>query len=243
MIVKLKRLIDRLRYGREEERKRKRAEKEKRRQQKFHSERWYRDERLARRHYDSYEDYVRHQSAKLERVRHRLKETEAEDFREFQRRFSLCDPLKPSRSVLCLGARLGTEVKALHSLGYFAVGVDLNPGPENPYVLPGDFHALVFADASVDAVYTNAFDHAFEPERVLAEVVRVLRPGGVFVMDQLAGFQEGFIPGEYESFHWKDRDTLNELVRRHTGFVLLGERDLGRHRRDRWYQVVFRKPA
>ncbi len=178
MIVKLKRLINRLRYGREAERKRKRAEKEKRRQQKFHSERWYRDERLARRHYDSYEDCVRHQSAKLERVLHRLKETEADDFREFQRRFSLCDALKPARSVLCLGPRLGTEVKALHSLGYFAVGIDLNPGHDNPYVLPGDFHALVFADASVDAVYTNAFDHAFEPERVLAEVVRVLRPGG-----------------------------------------------------------------
>ncbi len=242
--MKLNKIVDWLRYGsKKEAKKHRRAEKEKRRREKFQSERWHRDERLARRHYDSYEDYVRHQSAKLEQIFHRLKETEREDFEEFRRRFSLCGALADSRSVLCLGARMGTEVKALHALGYFAVGIDLNPGPDNPYVLPGDFHALVFPDHSVDAVYTNAFDHAFEPERILAEVVRVLRPGGLFIMDQLAGFQEGFIPGEYESFHWKDREALNELVQRHTGFVLISETDLGRHRRDHWYQVVFRKPA
>ena len=49
--------------------------------------------------------------------------------------------------MLCLGARLGTEVRALHNLGYFAIGIDLNPGVDNPYVLMGDFHKLVFPTA------------------------------------------------------------------------------------------------
>ena len=52
--------------------------------------------------------------------------------------------------------------------GAFAVGIDLNPGRDNRWVVIGDFHALQYADASVDVVYTNSFDHVFELERVLA---------------------------------------------------------------------------
>lgn len=33
-------------------------------------------------------------------------------------------------SVLCLAARVGTEVKAFLDLGCFAMGIDLNPGLE-----------------------------------------------------------------------------------------------------------------
>ena len=53
-------------------------------------------------------------------------------------------------SVLCLGARLGGEVRAFTAMGALSIGIDLNPGPNNAYVLPGDFHHLQFAQSVFD---------------------------------------------------------------------------------------------
>ena len=136
------------------------------------SDLWERRDGFAARRYESYDAYLKHQAFKLGTVGERLEETEAEDFQEFKRRFEGCAPLRSARSVLCLGARLGTEVKALHALGLFAVGIDLNPGERNALVLVGDFHELVFPDGSIDAVYTNALDHVFDLSRVVGEVRR-----------------------------------------------------------------------
>ena len=41
------------------------------------------------------------------------------------------------RSVLCLAARQGSEVRAFIDSGAFAVGIDLNPGPRNRFVVVG----------------------------------------------------------------------------------------------------------
>ena len=163
------------------------------------------------------------------------------DLAEFIRRFAGCEVLKQAKSVLCLGARLGTEVKALHQLGYFAVGVDLNPGADNSFVLPGDFHHLVFADESIDAVYTNALDHAFDLSRVIGERGRVLRPGGLVIIDLLRGYEEGFVPGEFEAFHWARADGLIDRIIAIGRFEQLSARNLGYHRRDEWLQRVLRK--
>jgi SAM-dependent methyltransferase len=225
-------------------RERKRAEKEKERRTRFYEAGlWEHSEDAARRRYASYDEYVEHQAAKLDKIAHRLREREEEDFAEFRRRFASCTALQGARSVLCLGARLGTEVRALLDLGYFAIGIDLNPGPNNPYVLSGDFHQIVFADDSIDAVYTNALDHVFTLEKVVGEVGRVLRPGGIFVADLVFGFEDGFIPGEYESAMWRDHDVLIEKIRKVGLFSVDEVRDLGRMRRDRWTQVVFRRSA
>ena len=95
-----------------------------------------------------------------------------------------------------LGARLGTEVRALMELGHLAVGVDLNPGAANQYVLHGDFHHLVFPDRSFSAVYTNTLDHVFDLPRLVDEIRRVLVPGGVLIADVVPGFDEGHLPGD-----------------------------------------------
>lgn len=240
----LKKVYKFLRYGiGPGAREKKWAKKAEARKVAFESERWGHNEDLAKRSYSSYSEYVEHQSDKLDKVVHRLRETEAEDFEHFKRRFQDCIPLKEARSVLCLGARLGTEVKALHSLGYFAVGIDLNPGPENAYVLPGDFHKVVFPDGSVDVIYTNALDHVFDLGKVVTEVARLLRPNGLFIVDMLPGFEEGFVPGAYEATYWRTSTILIDKLCGLGGFTIEEQRDLGQIRRDRWMQVVFRKPA
>jgi SAM-dependent methyltransferase len=239
----LKRLLHIARYGvGPEARARKQADKRRRKAERFGSaERWQQDSGFVRRRYDSYEDYVQHQASKLDGVIDRLRETDEEVFRDFQERFAGCAALAGMRSVLCLGARLGTEVRALHALGHFAVGIDLNPGPENRYVLPGDFHGLVFPAGSVDAVYSNALDHVFDLDRMVSEVARVIRPGGVFLAEFEVGFEEGHVPGDFEATHWKDSQLLIERIRDAAGLAVETVTELGQTRRGRRRLVVFRK--
>jgi SAM-dependent methyltransferase len=241
----LKRLSNISKYGLgAEARARKQADKEQQRRERFDDDSlWEHGETGARRKYASYDAYLEHQASKLDKIAPRLREKEDEDFAEFRRRFATCAALAGARSVLCLGARLGTEVRALHALGYFAVGIDLNPGEGNPYVLPGDFHRIVFADGSVDAIYTNALDHVFSLEDLVGEVRRLLRPGGIFVADLELGSEEGFVPGEYEAVMWRDHGRLIDQIKNLGQFEVEETRDLGRTRRDQWTQVVFRKPA
>jgi SAM-dependent methyltransferase len=240
-----RRVFNLARYGiGPEARQRKKADKVRKRDARFsENERWQRGEHQAKRSYASYDEYVTHQASKLEKVVHRLRETEDADYAEFRRRFEGCAALRDARSVLCLGARLGTEVRALHALGHFAVGIDLNPGEANPYVLPGDFHSIVFPDGSLDAVYTNALDHVFDLDKVVGEVRRLLRPDGMLVVDLVQGYEEGFVPGEFEATIWRDRGGFIERIRELSGFSIDEMRDLGHTRRDLWTQVVFRKPA
>ncbi|HET6469004.1 MAG TPA: class I SAM-dependent methyltransferase, partial [Geminicoccaceae bacterium] len=215
----VRRLTNLARFGiGERAREKKRLLKAELRQKVFESELWDKTETFAHRQYGSYDEYLAHQSSKLAQISERLHETEAEDLAEFERRFGGCAALQGMRNVLCLGARLGTEVRALHKLGLFAVGIDLNPGPENPYVLVGDFHALVFPTGSVDVVYTNVLDHAFDLEKLTAEIRRVLHPNGVFLADVLAGYDEGFTPGEFEAMHWRSIETLAGQICRVGGF-------------------------
>jgi SAM-dependent methyltransferase len=240
----VKRLSNLARFGfGEQAREKKRLLKAELRQQVFESELWDKSEAFANRQYGSYDEYLAHQSSKLAQISERLHETEAEDLAEFERRFEGCAELAGRRNVLCLGARLGTEVRALHKLGLFAVGIDLNPGIDNPYVLMGDFHALVFPTGSVDVVYTNALDHVFDLAKLTAEIRRVLHPDGIFLADVLAGYEEGFTPGEFEAMHWRSIDTLAEEICAGGGFYLASRRELGQIRRDRWTQTVFKKRA
>jgi SAM-dependent methyltransferase len=200
------------------------------------------EDQLTRRRYASYQEYLDHQAAKLEEVSDRLEETAEVDLAEFKRRFASCEALRPDSRVLCLGARRGTEVEAFLQLGHFAVGIDLNPGEGNRFVLFGDFHNLQFPDHSLDVVYTNVLDHVFDLERALAEVTRVLKPDGMLLAEILPGFEEGFTPGRFEATHWPRLDVLIDRMTSVSALQRESVRDLGRHRRDQWFQVIMRNP-
>jgi SAM-dependent methyltransferase len=96
------------------------------------------------------------------------------------------------RAVLDLACGAGRHTAALRRRGYRALGVDLSltlltQRPELPRVA-GDMRSLPFAEATFDWVlnFFTSFGY-FESERenfrILEEMVRVLRPGGRFLID------------------------------------------------------------
>lgn len=171
-------------------------------------DRWNDKQAFQNRSYDTYEAYLEHQKAKLET--HDFGQYDAEFRKALRERLAALDLDWKGRNVLCLAARIGSEVKAFLDLGAFAIGIDLNPGKENHYVVHGDFHNLQFAPGSVDVAYTNSLDHAFDVERIANEVVKVLKPAGLFIVEASRGQDDGVKPGFFESFFWKN---LDELIR------------------------------
>ena len=83
-------------------------------------------------------------------------------FADFSRRLTNKDALVgvgPGKSILCVGARLGGEVRAFTRLGALAVGIDFMPGFRNAWSLWGDATRIQFADGVYDYVYCNIIDH------------------------------------------------------------------------------------
>lgn len=175
------------------------------------------------RDYSSYEEYVVHQSQKFNEGLKIKGGFDNKDILEYRKRFyrrfrHLPSFLNKASRVLCLGARQGTEVEVLRDMGYrYAVGLDLNPGPENPYVSIGDFMALEYPDESVDMIYSNCVDHAYDLPRFFQEHSRVLKPGGYAIYDiGISG--QGF--GAFEATGWESEESVFLLMLKYFTKVL-----------------------
>lgn len=163
---------------------------------------------LKRKKYKNYQEYLVHQKSKLDKINATwLPEQDAKYYEVLRERLSQ-DQLSPGSNVLCLAARTGVEVKAFIDSGFFALGIDLNPGKENKYVVVGDFHYLQFADRSVDVVYTNSLDHALDIDAIAKEVSRVLVSGGTLILEIMKGEDAGVLPRYYEAASWKSTDVV-----------------------------------
>lgn len=100
--------------------------------------------------------------------------------------------------VVDVGCGGGLVAEALARRGYRVTGVDLNPGAiaaarrhaerggvEVEY-LTGSAYRLPSGDASADAVIaSDVLEHLHDLDTALAEIARVLRPGGVFAFDTI----------------------------------------------------------
>lgn len=178
-------------------------------------EQWEGDGTFEHRRYPDYATYVEHQKTKFSAFRSKSIIRHDQRFHAAltERLAELREELR-GRSVLCLAARQGSEVRSFIDQGAFAVGIDLNPGPANRYVVVGDFHELQYADNSVDVVYTNSLDHAFDLDRILSEVRRVLRPHGMLIVEANVGGEgdPALQRGPYEALVWAGADALLQAL-------------------------------
>lgn len=134
---------------------------------------------LVSRAYPSYAEYSRLQGRKASRKRGALLANLAADTARFEQVFRAAKARLAPGPVLCLGARTGAESIAAARAGYAgSVGIDLHP--VGPTVMQADWHELPFANAAFPNAYTNSLDHCLYLDRLAAEVLRVLTPGGRF---------------------------------------------------------------
>ncbi len=117
----------------------------------------------------------------------------------------LAAALPPGGAVVDLGCGPGWETAALARRGLRALGLDLTrdfvafAAREHPAAgcVQGDFLALPFADGALDGAWACSSLVHLPSARVddaLAEIRRVLRPGGAFFASMQAGATEGEIP-------------------------------------------------
>lgn len=185
------------------------------------------DAKIERKIYKDYNEYISHQGAKLNNMD--LTDYDEKYYKILNERLkSLAEKniVKQGAVVLCLAARIGTEVRSFINYGCFAVGIDLNPGKENKYVLHGDFHNIQFPDNSADIIFSNSVDHALDLSRLAFEIKRVLKPGGHTILEIGKGTDEEGKFGYYEASIWqKIDDCLDSFIK--SGFILIERHDFG----------------
>ena len=128
-------------------------------------------------------------------------------------------PVEAGDRVLDLGTGSGYVLRALRETADIERGYGLDASSEmlrnaRSYTddsqigyLRGDFDALPFATASLDHVISmEAFYYARDPEHTLAEINRVLQPGGTFYC-AVNYFEESV-----HSHHWQENISI-EMTR------------------------------
>jgi len=174
---------------------------------------------VKRRPYADRRDYIENQRGAFQKRQKAIRRFD-EDVDRFQKNFGEIPLLCGERlHILCLGARTGAEVMAMRNLDNLAYGFDLEPvanGYTMKYMYKGDFHDLQqFANKEFDVVYTNSYDHVYDLDKALKEVKRVLKPEGTFILECVAGYEEGGCPGDHEAMYWRTaEDFVVEVERR-----------------------------
>jgi SAM-dependent methyltransferase len=90
----------------------------------------------------------------------------------------------PRRRLLVIGgASVGSGAEALYrNKGVDVIGFDIVPSQWTQFA--ADAHAIPLAASSVDAVWIQAvLEHVLDPQAVVAEIERVLRPNGLVYAD------------------------------------------------------------
>lgn len=180
---------------------------------------WDGPSQFRQRRYETYEAYAEHQASKLKQIKKLAQYTPAFKAALAPRIEALKPLIKTDgRTVLCLAARNGAECEAWTEADFLAIGIDLNPGENNRFVVVGDFHALQFPDGVFDVVFTNSLDHVFELGKVVDEARRVLKPGGIFVAEIVRGSKDenGREPGPYEAAWWDHASVVRDEIASHS---------------------------
>jgi hypothetical protein len=114
----------------------------------------------------------------------------------------------PVGPIVCLGTRNGREVDLFRCIFYGlpfppwwwgrnrfdrlglrdVVGVEINPGGARRDIWTGSFDDMPAAWAArFGLLFSNSFDHAYDPEATAAAWCRLLRPGGLLILAYTVG--------------------------------------------------------
>lgn len=140
----------------------------------------------SNKHYKDYQAYLQHQ---IDGNKNQSKKDRADKVRQeridcFKKVFEKLKLPKESKALF-IGARWGEEVIAGQDLYAECIGMDLVPFP--PLVEEGDMHELKYEDERFDFVYSNVIDHSYDMKKVFDEMGRVLKPGGLLLVDTHVG--------------------------------------------------------
>lgn len=110
--------------------------------------------------------------------------------RGLERRYQLDTHLQRGAATLEIGSADGMTACALARRGCRTTAIDIDISRTDPRahsagvrVVEMDATRLDFPDATFDLVYSfNVFEHLPDPAATLAEMIRVVRPGGVLVV-------------------------------------------------------------
>lgn len=172
---------------------------------------------LYSRPFKDYASYVQAQGGKATYARDKLLATTKQRTASFKRIFVDNRTRLNPGSILCLGARTGCEVHGALQAGFVgSIGIDLFPvqeGELNPVVVKADWHDIPFPDGTFDNAFTNALDHCLDLNKMLSEVHRVLRSGGIFMLADPGAInkktaKEWLAHGGNEGLFWEDPSDL-----------------------------------
>lgn len=171
--------------------------------------------KFKKRVYPSYKFYLFHQKIKTFIRSGKLKASYSRALSNFEDEFKNINFLN-IQNILCVAARMGTEVHALRNLKYNAIGIDICYPKFSRYVHYGEFEDIPYYDHSFDAIYTNSIDHLYSLKKSIIEFNRVLKNNAFLIVRLQNGFDETFINHfrDYESLAWsKKEDILNEILK------------------------------
>ena len=144
---------------------------------------------ISNRKYKNYEKYLKHQSKKFDigfskKIKKFMPEHFPNAVRSFEKRTNGFKNYIKQGKILCLGARTGAEVIAFRNLGFLdTIGIDINPGKDNEYVIKGDFHNMKFENNLFNTVYSNCIDHAWDLRKLSKEIYRVSKEKAILILE------------------------------------------------------------
>ena len=118
--------------------------------------------------------------------------------------------------VLCVGCRNDAELSYFRQQGaQEVIGIDLYS--EQPDILVMDMHRMDFPDSHFDLLYSShSLEHSFDPQQAIAEFVRVVRNGGMLVVEVPVRYQRS----EADRVDFASLENLHQSFAPHVAQVL-----------------------
>lgn len=135
--------------------------------------------------YKNYSDYVKHQK-KAAKKKHSRVWAKKENIADIVDAVKILIPgFEPKRGI-CHGARTGKEVTWFKKyFGCKVLGTDIHPSPDAKVkLITWDMHDIKYAWIGLfDFVYSNSWDHFYDPEYGLKNWGLSCKPGGLIILE------------------------------------------------------------